>query len=580
MPIKTLSLHTGHDASVALYEDYKRLFISKEERLDRIKGSGPNMLEHSLAALRQEHSLSDVTHLALTRSWFPRRYFKQEPLGKKVERWVGEKVRGKTKLLQIHEEMRRTGGSEEDVFDTAALKRDLGLPAGCRVMFYNHHEAHALPALFYQPDWDNAIIYTADGGGDFLQYSIYHFDGRTMSLIFGGDDVIHERWPDEKRHSLGQLYCVVTEIAGFKRNRHEGKITGLAAFGKPSVLPQLKEKFSVREDGVIRSTFDSYDVMEAYLKELATTCSIEDLARSAQVLLEDLFRTSFEILLRRHRFSNAGLSGGVFSNVLLNQVVSEIPEIQDVFVVPPMGDEGLPIGGVLKVMITERGFDDFLANRHRIGLPYWGDEFPAVTGPVPGLRVVASENIVEEGARLIADGSVCAIFTKGMEYGPRALGARSILINPADRKINDSVNKRLSRTEFMPFAPYVREERAAEVFEITPANRQAMDFMTITTKVKPEWIDRIPAVVHVDHTARPQIVRREDNPLYYDLLKRFEELTGLPCLVNTSFNAHEEPIINTMEEAFSALRHNRIDYLITESAIFGPDAAADGIRKS
>lgn len=175
--MKILSIHTGHDASVALFEDYKRLFISKEERLDRIKGSGPNLLELSLAALRQEHSLHDVTHLALTRSWFPRRYFKQESLGKKVERWVGEKLRGKAKWLQINEEMRRSGGSEEDVFDIAALKRDLGLPAGCRVIFYNHHEAHALPALFYQPDWDNAIIYTADGGGDFLQYSISRVSG-------------------------------------------------------------------------------------------------------------------------------------------------------------------------------------------------------------------------------------------------------------------------------------------------------------------------------------------------------------------------------------------------------------------
>lgn len=156
-----------------------------------------------------------------------------------------------------------------------------------------------------------------------------------------------------------------------------------------------------------------------------------------------------------------------------------------------------------------------------------------------------------------------------MEYGPRALGARSILINPGDREINDSVNKRLSRTEFMPFAPFIREERADEVFEITPSNRKAMDFMTITTMVKPEWTERIAAVVHIDNTARPQIIRREDNPLYYDLLERFEQLTDLPCLVNTSFNAHEEPIINTPEEALNALRNDRTDYLITDFAIYG-----------
>ena len=567
--MKILSLHTGHDASVALYQDYSCLFISKEERLDRIKGSGHKLPELSLAALRKEHSLDDVSHLVLTRSAFARRYFKLEPLGKKIERWANETLKGKVKQLQINEEMRRTGLTEKEVFDVELLKKDLGLPESCKVSFVNHHDAHALPALFYQPDWDNVLIYTADGGGDFLQYSIYHFDGKELRHIFGGDEIIHGKWPDEKAHSVGQLYCIVTEIAGFKRNRHEGKITGLAAFGKPSVLPDLEAKFSVREDGVIRSTFASYAEMEAFLKDLATRCSIEDLASSAQTLLEDLFRTAFRNLIAKYRFTNVGLSGGVFSNVLINQKISEVEGVEDVFIVPPMGDEGLVIGGAFQVMIREHGFDHFLAHRHKIGLPYWGEVFSTFPDPGPGLHLVTTSDIVEEGAKLIAAGKVCAVFTQGMEYGPRALGARSILINPADRSINDSVNKRLSRTEFMPFAPFVREERAEEVFEVTRSNRQAMDFMTITTQVKPAWSTRIPAVVHVDNTARPQIIRRKDNPLYYDLLERFEQLTGIPCLVNTSFNAHEEPIINTPEEALNALRHNRIDYLITDSAIYG-----------
>ena len=215
-------------------------------------------------------------------------------------------------MLQINEEMRRTGETEAEVFDTELLKADLGLPKECQVSFVNHHDAHALPALFYQPDWNNALIYTADGSSDFLQYSIYHFDGKELNQIFGGDDIIHEAWPDEKMHSVGQLYCIVTEIAGFKRNRHEGKITGLAAFGKPSVLPNLSEKFSVREDGVIRSKFKSYLEMENFMKELAVTCCIEDLARSAQILLEDLIRTAFNNLINKYKFTNAGLSGGVF----------------------------------------------------------------------------------------------------------------------------------------------------------------------------------------------------------------------------------------------------------------------------
>jgi carbamoyltransferase len=171
-------------------------------------------------------------------------------------------------------------------------------------------------------------------------------------------------------------------------------------------------------------------------------------------------------------------------------------------------------------------------------------------------------------AGLIADGKAGAIYQGRMEFGPRALGARSILANPADAAINASLNARLQRTEFMPFAPYVLEEDAAEVFEITDANRYAAGFMTITTAVKQEWRARIPAVVHVDGTARPQIIRRKDNPLYADILAAFKAKTGLPVLINTSFNAHEEPIINTPDECRKALVDDRVDFVVTGGGVY------------
>ena len=140
---------------------------------------------------------------------------------------------------------------------------------------------------------------------------------------------------------------------------------------------------------------------------------------------------------------------------------------------------------------------------------------------------------------------------RSMEFGPRALGARSILASPSDHAINDNLNRRLERSEFMPFAPYVLDEDADKVFEITPVNRYAARFMTITCGVKPEWRAKIPAVVHVDGTARPQIVREQENPLYAQILRRFRDTTGLPVLVNTSFNVHEEPIVNRPAECAS-----------------------------
>jgi carbamoyltransferase len=193
-----------------------------------------------------------------------------------------------------------------------------------------------------------------------------------------------------------------------------------------------------------------------------------------------------------------------------------------------------------------------------------------------GAALVVSEGVVEAAARMLAERRILGLYLGRCEYGPRALGARSIMASPADRSINDWLNKRLDRTEFMPFAPVVRDARVNEAFYLPRAVLYTARYMTVTCNVRPEWRDRIPAVVHVDGTARPQVIRREDNPTYYDILRRFEEISGLPCAINTSFNAHEEPIINRPEEALRALEQGRVDLLVTETGIFanGPGAPA------
>ena len=155
-----------------------------------------------------------------------------------------------------------------------------------------------------------------------------------------------------------------------------------------------------------------------------------------------------------------------------------------------------------------------------------------------------------------------------MEFGPRALGARTIMASPVQREVNDTINKRLERSEFMPFAPVVLEEHATTVFDINEGNAHAARFMTITCDVHPEWRERIPAVVHIDGSARPQIIARGDNPLYYDVLSQFHARTGLPVLVNTSFNVHEEPIVDTPEQALKSLVDGRIDHILTEDGLY------------
>ncbi|HJN60754.1 MAG TPA: carbamoyltransferase C-terminal domain-containing protein, partial [Alphaproteobacteria bacterium] len=282
-------------------------------------------------------------------------------------------------------------------------------------------------------------------------------------------------------------------------------------------------------------------------------------------------------LLKRHGVRRLGLSGGVFGNVRLNRLLAEETDIDEAFVYPAMSDQGLPAGGVLQYLLERDGMETWLGARYPLETLYfgrdWGQGADRVFTGTPGIAT-PSDNPAAKAAELIEQGKAVAIFSHGMEYGPRALGARSILASPADAGINDALNTRLSRSEFMPFAPVVAEEDAATLFDIDARNRYTARFMTITCDVKPAWRARIPAVVHVDGTARPQIIRRADNPLYYDILAAFKQLSGLPTMINTSFNVHEEPIINRPEECAQALLDDRVDYVVTDKAVYRRESGA------
>jgi carbamoyltransferase len=257
--------------------------------------------------------------------------------------------------------------------------------------------------------------------------------------------------------------------------------------------------------------------------------------------------------------------------VKLNRLLAEKLDLDEVFIFPPMGDDGLPAGGVLAYLLQRDGLARWLDNRRPLGNLYLGRDFSELVdealGQTPSIKEV-DEGPVEGAARLLNEGAIGAVFTRGMEYGPRALGARSILANPARRETHDLLNERLERSEFMPFAPVIAHEQASEVFDITPVNLRACRYMTIACDVRAEWRSRIAAVVHVDGSARPQVIARADNPLYYDILQAFERLSGLPVLVNTSFNVHEEPIVNTPAECARALVDGRIDFVATDRALY------------
>jgi carbamoyltransferase len=257
--------------------------------------------------------------------------------------------------------------------------------------------------------------------------------------------------------------------------------------------------------------------------------------------------------------------------VRLNRLIAESLPLDEVFIFPAMGDEGLPVGAALSFLLAQDGIATWLGRRRRLDNVYLGRDFGTAIdehmAAAPGARRLSGDP-VEVATGLLKAGRAGAVYTGRMEFGPRALGARSIIASPTDPGINDRLNARLSRSEFMPFAPYVLEEDAERVFDVTAVNRYAARFMTITCAVRPEWRKRIAAVVHVDGTARPQIVREADNPLFGGILRRFRDETGLPVLINTSFNVHEEPIVNRPEECAKAFVEGRVDFVATEKAVY------------
>jgi carbamoyltransferase len=374
-------------------------------------------------------------------------------------------------------------------------------------------------------------------------------------------------------------YGFATEACGFRRGRHEGKLTGLAAHGNATLAGAIARHYRLNDDGLVAANFTSWHALEKTIVQICRGHSREEIAASIQAVVEDLILRSVGHWLQRTRAKNLALSGGLFSNVRLNRLLAERLPLDEIFIFPAMGDEGLAVGAALCFLRARDGLPTWLNNRRRLDNLYLGrDHGDRIDAYLRGIARTchASGNVAELAAELLASGQIGAIYTNRMEYGPRALGARSIIASPTDPAITGELNTRLRRSEFMPFAPYVLAEDAERVFEITSRNRYAARFMTICCEVRPQWRERLAAITHLDNTARPQIVADKDNPLFATILRRFREQTGIPVLINTSFNVHEEPIINRPEECARALLDGRIDFIVTTNAIYSM-ADADAI---
>ena len=437
------------------------------------------------------------------------------------------------------------------------LREDFGLTAP--VQFYDHHYCHATSA-YYASGFEQALVVTLDGGGDGRSGSVYVGEGGRLRPLASVDSF----------NSLGNLYAYVTHLCGFKAENHEGKVTGLAALGRPIYADALRQCVRYQPPGQIRYTVPMYhqSALQILAERLPADFDRADLAASVQLVLEEIGLAFIQYWLRRTGLRRLAVAGGVFSNVKLNQRVHALEEVEQFFVQPAMDDSGLCVGSALAALAAQ---PDVPAQQLLQRLPhvYFGPAYgaPAIERALADTALPAEydPNIHETIARLLAQGCVVARVTGRMEFGPRALGHRTILYQTGDPTVNDWLNERLQRTEFMPFAPATLAEHAHRCYDGLSGAEDPARFMTITFNCSARMRAVSPGVVHVDGTARPQLVDAQTAPDFYRILTAYHRLIGIPSLINTSFNMHGEPIVCTPTDALRSLRQGNLDYLALDN---------------
>jgi len=556
-----------HDAAAALMKDGKIVAAAQEERFTRKKhdaGFPANAIKFCLA------------HEGITAKQLNHVGFYDKPLVKFdriLETFISVAPKGVMFFMAAMPIWLR-----QKLWIKDLIKKEMEYDG--EIIFTEHHQSHAASAFFASP-FEDAAILTVDGVGEWTTTSYGYGSGNKITLT-------HEiKFP----HSLGLLYSAFTQYLGFKVNRGEYKVMGLAPYGKPIYYDLIMENMiDLKGDGSFKLnmdyfayTYDQQMINDKFVElfgyppreqESKIEQHYRDIAMSIQRVTEEAMLKMVNHLYEETRQKNLCMAGGVALNSVANgRIIRETP-FENVFIQPAAGDAGGAVGvaAYIRFNILDNKRDvlqksnpnttgpgkDLMQNTY-LGPEYSKEEikrFLDKKGVV--YEVFEREEILERTAEIIADKRVVGWFQGRMEWGPRALGNRSILADPRDREMQDIVNLKIKfRESFRPFAPTVLLDKAPEYFEL---DRQS-PYMLLVTLVR-ENKRVIPAVTHVDGSARVQTIAREDNPLYYDLIEEFYKLTGIPVIINTSFNVRDEPIVCTPEDAYTCFMRTKMDNLV------------------
>ncbi|MBN3269543.1 carbamoyltransferase [Bordetella bronchiseptica] len=422
-----------------------------------------------------------------------------------------------------------------------------------RWVYLDHHLSHEASAFLAAPYSDAAVL-TIDGRGE---------DTTTSFGLFRDGEYAHLKQIGMP-HSLGLLYEAVTTYLGFLHSSDEYKVMALASYGQPEYRDQFRTMVPLDEEGGYR--VEMADLAELFGPPRQRGAPFEarhkHIARSLQDVVEETALQMARWLRARTGARNLALAGGVALNCVMNARLARDSGFESIWVQPAAGDAGTALGAALYTDFHRRGGQRRWVMEHAYLGPQYGED--EIERLLDGARLSYRrlDDVAGETADLLAQEKIIGWFQGRMEFGPRALGARSILASPRDSAMQARLNGLKDREDFRPVAPVVMEERAHEWFDARGAQPLCAPFMLFVYDVLPHQATRIPAVRHIDGTARVQTVRRDQHPLYYDLLAAFERRTGIPVLVNTSFNTRGEPVVCTPRDALESFWTTPLDALV------------------
>ena len=573
-----------HDAAAALLKDGVLVAAAEEERFSRIKHDFefPELaIEFCLEAGGIE--AKDIDYVM----------FFEKPFVK-FERLLLCTMQTFPRSMKLFREAMITWLGDQ-LWVKHLLLGKLGIPPE-KILFSEHHLSHAASAFFCSP-YEEAAILTVDGVGEWTTAALGVGKGTDIKLLK------EIRFP----HSLGLLYSAFTAFLGFEVNEGEYKVMGMAPFGRPLYVDKVYELIRVDDDGGFELDMDYFSFhyssektfnkkfeklfgtprdpkahfftpgsgypsyfgeTPAYFEEVGKQNQYyADIAASIQVVVEEIMVKMANYAYKETGLKNLCMAGGVALNSVANRKILAQTPFEQIYIQPAAGDGGAAIGAALY------GYHTLLGNPRKFVMEhaYWGQEHSAADteeflkeNNIPYERIEDDEKLIERVASLLADGKVVGWHQGRFEWGPRALGNRSILANPGRHDMKDIVNVKIKfREPFRPFAPSVLEERAHEYFDLEhPEKHYPARFMLYVTNVYEDKRDKLPAITHVDGTGRLQTVKKELNPKYYRLIEVVGDATGTPVVLNTSFNLKGEPIVNTPAEAYNSFSKSGMDALV------------------